>query len=371
MYPDHRKLKPRIIIILGSTGFLGPYLIESLLSADENARIICINRGLDSEERTLSTLQPSTKETAYRRLQFVVADIGKPRYGLTVESLRKITTDVKEVIFNAWNPNWSLPLDSFAPLLNAVQYTIQICLSMSKPPRIVFISSICAIGEWPRNHAYQQVIPEDITMDRSDAMSHGYGESKLIAETLLANANTVSNIPIAVVRAGQIGGSVSKGHRAWPVQRWILAIIRASNEIGYWPSHVQPLDWIPVDALAEAIAAITSTNPINQQLQVYNMVHPQPAPWRLLFTTLQERFNLSATEIGLPEWLDLLAPEYFKLHTFLRTAGRGREFDMLFETHNASKFLPRLSPISMDQIEMWLEEWALSQPRCLKFKSKM
>jgi thioester reductase-like protein len=375
---NYSEQKPRTIIVLGSTGFLGPFLVEALLSANQNASIICVNRSADGQERTLRSLQEITRATASHRLRFIVADIAKPRYGLDIEFLVRVMTDVEEVVFNAWNPNWALPVSSFESLLNAVQHTIHICLSIRKPPRILFISSICAVAEWPRNHTDRKVIPEAITMDHRDAARHGYGESKNMAEVLLANACATSNIPVAIIRTGQIGGPSSPDIGSWPVQGWILAIIKASQRTGFWPSHVIPLDWIPVDTLAGAIGSVVSIqhgndgeNDKTRQLQVYNMVHPHPAPWNLLFATLKERFGFAATEVGLMEWLDLFDPDSFKLYNFLREMEHGREYDLSFDTENASKFLPTLSIISMHQLADWLKGWSLDKQRYIGPASKL
>lgn len=51
--------------------------------------------------------------------------------------------------------------------------------------RITFVSSICAVGNWPRERPTQPVIPEEIVRDSRSAMEHGYGESKCVAEQIL------------------------------------------------------------------------------------------------------------------------------------------------------------------------------------------
>jgi FlaA1/EpsC-like NDP-sugar epimerase len=48
---------PQTIVIVGSTGFLGPYIVASLLRAHPASEITCFNRSDDGEQRTLSSLQ--------------------------------------------------------------------------------------------------------------------------------------------------------------------------------------------------------------------------------------------------------------------------------------------------------------------------
>ncbi|CAN9286530.1 unnamed protein product [Alternaria alternata] len=73
-----------------------------------------------------------------------------------------LASAVDEVVFNAWNPHWGLPLQSFEPLLKALASTIGFCTSSPRQPRITSISSICAVGEWPRQNRQQPLIPERV-----------------------------------------------------------------------------------------------------------------------------------------------------------------------------------------------------------------
>jgi thioester reductase-like protein len=353
----------KVTMVIGSTGFLGPYIVASLLSENTMHDILCVNRGNNGQERTIAALQEIRRgdSTGLSRLRFFVADITRPHLGLTRAQVEEMGTDIDEIVFNAWNPNWGLPLEKFDPLLRAVQNAIDFSLSNAKLPRITFISSICAIGEWPRNHPDQPNIPEDVVQDCADAMANAYAESKCVAELLLAQASSASKLEVAIVRAGQIGGTSlsSMTPSMWPIQGWIYSIISASRKSKHWPTHVQPLDWIPVDALAKGIATIVSSQRSNKEIQVYNMVHPKPAPWSLLLATLQDRFGLVAREVGLPQWLDLFDPETMKLFNFLRVGGCGREYDMVFDNENAAKVLPGLAPITMEQLEYWLMGWGL------------
>jgi hypothetical protein len=140
---------------------------------------------------------------------------------------------------------------------------------------------------------------------------------------------------------------------------WIYSIINASKKKEAWPTHVQPLDWIPADALAEGIATVVNSPRNESRMQVDNMVHPNPAPWSLLLATLRARF-------GLPHWLVLFEPQKMKVFNFLEVGGHGREYDIVYENGNALKLLPSLAPIAMDQLEHQLKGWNLQSNRTVK-----
>ncbi|KAJ6191700.1 hypothetical protein J3E72DRAFT_205469, partial [Bipolaris maydis] len=118
--------------------------------------------------------------------------------------------------------------------------------------RITFISSICAVGDWPLRHPDRPIIPEEVVWDCDSAMPTGYGQSKCVAEQLLAKAHEIANVRVNILRAGQIGGPVSSKDCAWPRQGWLYSIIHLSKDWRF-PKHVQPLIG-SVDVLAHGIA---------------------------------------------------------------------------------------------------------------------
>lgn len=132
--------------------------------------------------------------------------------------------------------------------------------------------------------------------------------------------------------------------------------------MGKWPAQINALDWIPVDALADGIAGITTT-PSNNKVRVYNMMHPKPAPSILLYETLKSKFGLTAKLVSLPEWLENLNSTS-KLRNFLQQAGMGREQEgMIFHNQNALGVLPSVEQITEQRLATWLDGWGLELER--------
>ena len=236
----------KTVAIIGSTGFLGPHIIACLLRKRVGCKIFCLNRSVDGERRTMSALRGiiSDISTSLSQLQFFVTNIMEPNFGLETVQANMLASEVGEFVFNAWDPNWSLPLEHFRPFLMAIRNTVDFCAFTTMKPRITFVSSICAVGNWPRAYPTEPYIPERIIWDSHTAMEHGYGESKCVAEQLLARAHEASGLPIAIVRAGQIGGPSSPELGTWPRQGWLYSIIRTSKMLGCFPTHVQLYDFL-------------------------------------------------------------------------------------------------------------------------------
>jgi thioester reductase-like protein len=87
---------------------------------------MCFNRSDDGEQRTLSALQKIDGSNSLARIQFLITDITKPGFGLDAHHHHIFVSEVDEVVFNAWNPNWGLPLKSFEPLIASVDNVIEL-----------------------------------------------------------------------------------------------------------------------------------------------------------------------------------------------------------------------------------------------------
>ncbi|KAF2022568.1 hypothetical protein EK21DRAFT_16129, partial [Setomelanomma holmii] len=162
-------------------------------------------------------------------------DMTKPNFGLAALQAGLLASQVDELIFNAWDPHWGRKLTYFESFLVGIRNAVDFCATAYQRPRITFVSSICAVGDWPIFHPINPAIPEAVVWDNRSAMPHGYGESKCVAEQVLAKAHEVSGIPVNIVRAGQIGGPSQSSVGTWPRQGWLYSIILASSKLGVFP----------------------------------------------------------------------------------------------------------------------------------------
>jgi thioester reductase-like protein len=351
---------------MGSTGFLGPHIIASLLRAHSPSQIFCLNRSVDAQQRTETALDQVMGDFSAQRsqLHYWVTDMTQPNFGLTALQVGLLSSRVDELIFNAWDPHWGKELAYFETFLAGIRNAIDFCATASSRPRITFISSICAVGDWPIVHPTDPTIPETVVWDRRSAMNNGYGESKCIAEQVLAKAQKVSGIPVSVIRAGQIGGPSKLSMGAWPRQGWLCSVITASKRLKVFPMHVTPLDWIPVDIFADSIVNSTMRFPNSSDVEVFNALHPEASSWSLFHKTLEARFDFQAEEESLRDWLDRFDPARMKIHSVLSAMEGGREYNLGCHNENAKAVLPYVPKITEDLLTMWLASWNLTLGDC-------
>ncbi|KAF2799626.1 acetyl-CoA synthetase-like protein [Melanomma pulvis-pyrius CBS 109.77] len=377
----------RFVAILGSTGFLGTYIVGSLLSLDSVETVYCLNRGSDAQARTQTALRSigQFSQLTFQKAKFISMRLDTRNLGLSDADLSNISR-VDTIIYNSWKPDFSIPLLSFEkPFLSGLRNIIDICASSDRQPSLLFISSIAAVGHWAQVHGSQTTIPETPIQDVGVALPMGYGESKCVAERILQVAHETCGIPVTILRVGQIGGSTTAaitewptvlgvmGRNAtdtsagWPVQEWLLSIIKTSKALGAFPTHVAPVDWIPVDTLGTMVASIAVEEELD--LGIFNAVHPEVTSWDTLLNTLVTKFVISGEKISLPAWLDKMREAVasgkfdrdslpaVKFEPFLRLLGDGLE-NMRCDSSNTISVTKRgVHSLSPDILAAWLKDW--------------
>lgn len=365
---SHRQPVQNIAII-GSTGYIGSHLVAALLKNSDISHIYCLNRGSakSAREKTLSKLDAKTAVPP-ERFTFLQVDIGAPRLGLAEEQYQKILNEVDVVLYNAWRLDFGLALHSFDPFLRATRDLVDLSLSSSKRPRIVFVSSTSSVAGFI---GAGLTVPEAPVDDPLAAMNTGYGQSKLAAERILAAASRQCGVPVSVARVGQVGG-LSHGEGAWADQPWVSAIIRSSKTLGSFPSPVMPIDWVPVDTVVGILERIILRPGQDAQAPQLCNVVSEAQPWTILLDALPESVRQAISRIvSLPDWVselrelaesdgtDVSALPAVRLVDFYTTLGSGIEAAVYETAHTKAIASQDLGPLEKKTLASWLTNWDL------------
>ena len=375
-YPRQQK---HAVILTGSTGSLGNYVLEYLLAAPDVAKIYCLNRS-DAEARQKKSFEERGVVPDFTKVTFLQTSFDKEHFGLSLEVYKELQSTVDIFIHNAWAVNFNMGLESFEDThIAGTRRVVDFSAGSHYRPNIIFISSIASTGNWAGS-GHEGPVPEVFFEDDRLPLPQGYGESKHVAGRILAQAAKECGVPSSLIRLGQVGGP--KGEKGlWNKQEWLPSIIASSKAIGKIPRTLgsqDVVDWIPVDSAAHTVIDIARTRLHTQgekKLDVFHLVNPHHVSWTKLYPAVQEYYapsgiNLEVVEFS--EWLSILkslpmTPEQatkvpgMKLIDFYEGLNQDKGGLPLMATDHtveSSETLKELGPVSRDLITNWLKQWA-------------
>lgn len=301
------------IVLLGARGRLGPYLVRDLLRDPRVGRVICLNRGLNGRKRfgKVAADQNLESDIEDQRLQFHAINLSKPNLGLTNEEISDILAKTHVIIHNIWRVNFSLSVTSYKrELLSSVRTIIDLSRKAASQPRFLFVSSIASVQDWESVFP-QSPAPEEPVESYDVAWHTGYGQSKHVAERLLATAANRLSSPITILRLGQVGPATVGNGGKWSSQDWMQSMALLSKTTALIPKDMGIIDWVPVDTMSKIMCEIMLRERINDNsnsnLEVYNLVNPRPIPFSKFADLLQTRIGLpSSCQVSFSEWVKAL-----------------------------------------------------------------
>lgn len=367
------------IVLTGSTGSLGSYLLDALLSSGQVLKIICLNRGVHGEDKQKSVNASRGLVTEWgSKVQFLRTDLGKPKLGLNTKDYDTLVQETSFIIHNQWQVDFNLSLESFEPHMAGVRDLIELSTQSPKKPPILFTSSISTLNNWTLKHPNEKV-PERAFHDFTIPAAMGYGESKYISERLLEIATEKCGLSAAVVRVGQLAGPVVKDG-VWSKQEWLPSIIASSKYLCKIPQTLPSMDtipWVPVDLTARIIVELLLSNlsptPSTPFFKNYNLVNPHAANWSSLIPTITHSLSSPTSTIepvSFETWLEALRATAartedvkknpgIKLLEFYGGMEAGVEEAVLEtrETEERSATMRGLKPVGEEWMRIWLGQW--------------
>ncbi len=262
----------KAIFITGTTGFLGAYLLGSLLQKGSEARIFCLVRG-ENEAHGLRRIKNAL--TGYglpvdnfsRRVTAVLGDLGRDRFGLDEKAYQKLAGKVDVIFHSGAAINW---LGTYESLENInVQGTKRvISFAQEKSVKTLHYISTTAIY-------YSLDIVKHGYLNKSAGIENfsrhiiGYFKTKWVAEQLVQDAFR-DGLPGMVTRPTFISGTQKSGYL--PENDLTRLFLIACFDCGGIPDIELFVDVIPVDVVAEAILNVASLK--EAKIRVYNISNP-------------------------------------------------------------------------------------------------
>ncbi|KEY72788.1 hypothetical protein S7711_09507 [Stachybotrys chartarum IBT 7711] len=378
--------RPADVLLTGSTGYLGTYMLHALLTRPGIGQVFCLNRSADGgrsiQFSRFVAAGLSTNEIA-RRVIFLNADLAHPALGLDDDTYKMVCARTGLIIHNAWPVNFVLDLNAFRPQLSGIVNLCVLSAEAPQPAQILFISTIGAAGQSLNGKG----APEAILESLSTPHPNGYSQSKFLSEIILSKAAENLKIPVKIARVGQVAGPAHHGG-IWNPKEWLPSLVGSSISLGCLPDNIGPqfteVDWIPSDTLAEVVVDIGTSESI-VGAEVFNLRNPKTTTWSELVPTIREAYQeLSGKELEVvapSTWLERLQQSIeslthgdvslltaaaeqnpgIRLHEFYRDSLWTTQsttppmvIDHAMETSPSLRELPAIKPSWMRK---WLQGW--------------
>ncbi|KAK3314006.1 hypothetical protein B0H66DRAFT_503806 [Apodospora peruviana] len=364
------------VMITGTTGALGSFLLDQCIRSPRVKKVICLNRALEAQTRQAKTNHERGLSTDFHKAKFLHADLGRADLGLEKVVYNRLLSHVDRVIHNQWPVNWNMPVESFEPHIHGVRNLADFSAKAAKNVPIVFISSIATVDKW---RDPSQAVPEKSLHD-FDISNGGYGRSKLVSSLVLEKATEVSGVPTEIIRVGQIAGpSSEKGW--WSRQEWLPSIIASSLHMGILPDslgQMSTIDWTPMEGIAAMVlevGGVTQDVDIKDVKGYFHGVNPKTIEWKELAPCIQHFYGERIKKVvGLDEWVDELEKsvattedvnknpgikllDSYKL--WAEAAKQGQKY-VRMEMNRTKKYSPTMrtmGPITPALMENWCRQW--------------
>lgn len=298
------------IILTGSTGSLGSYLLNSLLRQEFVEHVYCLNRSADAMSRQISinTARGLTSSFDSSRVSFYMCDFSKPLLGLDKATYDTLLGQVTHIVHNAWTVNFNLSLSTFVKTnIEGIKTLIHFSVESARRSKIFFVSSLGTVVRW-RQVGHQDAVPEEVLADPRIAEQQGYARSKWISEQLLHTAHTKNKVGVCSLRVGQIAGPVGTSKGAWNSTEWFPLLLTSCKSLGLLPKQLpvsNTIDWIPVNILADVIVELLLHGANQEGSIVYNVVNPSLSTWQELYPILHRALaGSNENQIKLVDYAD-------------------------------------------------------------------
>ncbi|KAJ5338907.1 hypothetical protein N7452_005635 [Penicillium brevicompactum] len=369
----------RVVLLTGSTGSLGTYLLSRLLDDPEIHQVICLNRSQDASLKQRKSFEEKGLDVtpfSWSKARFCQFNLGCGHLGLTGTLYDELKESVDTIFHCAWDVNFNRSLEDFEEVeIKGLSHLLTLGIACRHQTHFHFISSISTVGRWGAKNDEDIAVPEAIFEDAALVPLQGYAEAKFVAEQICAAASSRSSLHVTIYRVGQLGGpTTEKG--VWNKKEWLPSLIATAKTTGQIPRTLGqvPIDWIPVDTLTKIVIEIANSRRKDQfqtDAALFNLVNPTLISWESLISTIQKRFqleivdddtwlaNLDAIE-DLSESNIVNKPALKILDVYRRLFAKNTYPKFGIRTdkgQKASSSMRSLGPVNGHLMDLWLNQW--------------
>ncbi|EAL71629.1 hypothetical protein DDB_G0271530 [Dictyostelium discoideum AX4] len=309
-----RNNSEKIILLTGTTGFLGGFLLFNMVRLDSCKLIYCLIRNKSKSNNPLDEIINNLKyHQLYEKLNQsqiskiipIIGDLSMNKLGLSNDDYETISKNVNLIINPGADINQkSSYQDCKLVNVNGVKEIIKLSLSSLKQriPIVNFSSFSVFFNQSLDKNFDESVLP---SIDNIDNLPTEYMKSKVVGEYILLEASKKYNIPSILIRPPSIflNPETGIGH----ISDFSLLSIQSCYELGYYPNQFEN-DFILINTITWLSNNITNIIMndncwTDSKMNIYN-VHGKQIQSSLIIKPLEKHFNCK--HINTNDWIDMV-----------------------------------------------------------------
>ncbi|PLB37643.1 antibiotic synthetase [Aspergillus candidus] len=302
------------IFMTGATGFVGAFLLQTLLTLPEVKTVVCLVRAKNDEKARNRVMGIQTQynlcqdSVDYSKLVAVAGDLDSPTLGLGEELFQQLGYWASCIFHSGAHVNYAQPYQSHRDANVLGTANILRFQATGRSKRLFYLSTLNIYGPTGLVDGYTRVGENDPITRFMDAVQYdnGYAQSKWVAEKMVLEA-IQDNFPISIFRPGAIfcHSKTGTGNGTDFVARLMVSCMRLKC---YPTMPQQSKNFVPVDYLVNAVLHLSRQQcSLGQAYNVVPTLHEQPEDeMRHMFHMLEKACQTPMKEMPYDKWLELL-----------------------------------------------------------------
>src|SRR6202167_85509 len=246
------------VLLTGGTGFIGPFLVKSLLE-QTRAKIYVLVRASDERQgrqrlrAAMESMGPCPADLMQRfetRVIPVCGDLGQRELGLTPRMWDFLASEVDTVFHNGATVNYLLNYDRMRDAnVRGTNEVLRLAFE-GRPKSFNYVSTTFVFG-W----AVKSVLYETDLNENMELLDFGYSQSKWVSEQVVMDARRQGLAP-RIFRPALVSPSVTGGGNNFDIAVRLVAFM-VNHGIGV--DALNQVSFVPADITANNIVAISTT----------------------------------------------------------------------------------------------------------------
>jgi thioester reductase-like protein len=249
------------VLLTGGTGFIGPFLIKSLLE-QTRAKIYVLVRASDEDQGrqrlraamesmgSMGSSWASLMHMFEARVIPICGDLGQPQLGLTQDAWDFLANEMDAVFHNGATVNYLFNYDRMRDA-NVLGTNEVLRLAFEGRPKDLNYVSTTFIFGW----AVKSTLYETDGNERMELLDFGYSQSKWVAEKVVEDARS-KGLSVRIFRPALVSPSVTGGGNNFDIAVRLVAFM-VNHGIGV--DTLNQVSFVPADIAANNIVAISTT----------------------------------------------------------------------------------------------------------------